>query len=458
MKQKLNKLERYWVMYDVGNSAFALLVSTIIPIYFKNMATENGVSAADSTAYLSYAISISTLIVAILGPVLGTVADGKNRKKPLFTLFMLIGVLGCAALALPKSAILFLVVFVITKVGFSGSLIFYDSMLVDVTTDERMDDVSSQGYAWGYIGSCVPFVVSLALIFGADYIGISGTAATAGAFIINALWWAVVTIPLLKNYKQNYYVETKVNGVKETIKRLGTVCGEIKKDKKVFLFLVAFFFYIDGVYTIIEMATSYGKDVGISDTSLLLALLLTQIVAFPCAIVFGKLAQKFETSRLITVCIGAYFLVAIYALWLDAAWKFWVMATFVGVFQGAIQALSRSYFAKIIPKEKSSEYFGIFDIFGKGASFMGTMLMGISTQIFHTSKAGVIVIASMFVIGFVIFKIQSQTMQRAEKRSLAVSRTWDEFEAETEKDYDDYDYGYEDDYEIGDMDFAEERF
>ena len=458
MKQKLNKLEKYWVMYDVGNSAFALLVSTIIPIYFKNMAAGNGISASDSTAYLSYAISISTLIVAILGPVLGTVADGKNRKKPLFTLFMLIGVLGCAALALPKSAILFLVVFVITKVGFSGSLIFYDSMLVDVTTDERMDDVASQGYAWGYIGSCVPFVVSLALIFGADYIGISGTVATAGAFIINALWWAVVTIPLLKNYKQNYYVETKVNGVKETIKRLGTVCGEIKKDKKVFLFLVAFFFYIDGVYTIIEMATSYGKDVGISDTSLLLALLLTQIVAFPCAIIFGKLAQKFETARLIAVCIGAYFLVAVYALWLDAAWKFWVMATFVGVFQGAIQALSRSYFAKIIPKEKSSEYFGIFDIFGKGASFMGTMLMGISTQIFHTSKAGGIVIASMFVIGFVIFKIQSQTMQRGEKRSLAVSRTWDEFEAETENDYDDYDYGYEDDYEIGDMDFAEERF
>lgn len=453
MKQKLNKLEKYWVMYDVGNSAFALLVSTIIPIYFKNMATENGVSAADSTAYLSYAISISTLIVAILGPVLGTVADGKNRKKPLFTLFMLIGVLGCAALALPKSAILFLVVFVITKVGFSGSLIFYDSMLVDVTTDERMDDVSSQGYAWGYIGSCVPFIASLALIFGADYIGISGTMATAIAFVINALWWAVVTIPLLKNYKQNYYVETRTSGVSETVKRLGSVCSEIKNNKKVFLFLVAFFFYIDGVYTIIEMATSYGKDVGISDTSLLLALLLTQIVAFPCAIIFGRLAQKFDTARLIAVCIGAYFLVAVYALWLDAAWKFWMMATFVGVFQGAIQALSRSYYARIIPKEKSSEYFGIFDIFGKGASFMGTMLMGISTQIFHTSKAGVIVIAAMFVIGFVVFKLQANAMQHKEK-DFAQKNVRDEFEAEDQNDY----YEDEDDYEIGDMDFAEERF
>lgn len=453
MKQKLNKLEKYWVMYDVGNSAFALLVSTIIPIYFKNMATQNGISAADSTAYLSYAISISTLIVAILGPVLGTVADGKNRKKPLFKLFMMVGVIGCAALALPKSAMLFLVVFVITKVGFSGSLIFYDSMLVDVTTDERMDDVSSQGYAWGYIGSCVPFIASLALIFGADYIGISGTMATAIAFVINALWWAVVTIPLLKNYKQNYYVETRTSGVTETVKRLGSVCGEIKNNKKVFLFLVAFFFYIDGVYTIIEMATSYGKDVGISDTSLLLALLLTQIVAFPCAIIFGRLAQKFDTARLIAVCIGAYFLVAVYALWLDAAWKFWMMATFVGVFQGAIQALSRSYYARIIPKEKSSEYFGIFDIFGKGASFMGTMLMGISTQIFHTSKAGVIVIAAMFVIGIVVFKLQANAMQHKEK-DFAQKNVRDEFEAEDQNDY----YEDEDDYEIGDMDFAEERF
>lgn len=453
MKQKLNKLEKYWVMYDVGNSAFALLVSTIIPIYFKNMATQNGISAADSTAYLSYAISISTLIVAILGPVLGTVADGKNRKKPLFTLFMMVGVIGCAALALPKSAMLFLVVFVITKVGFSGSLIFYDSMLVDVTTDERMDDVSSQGYAWGYIGSCVPFIASLALIFGADYIGISGTMATAIAFVINALWWAVVTIPLLKNYKQNYYVETRTSGVTETVKRLGSVCGEIKNNKKVFLFLVAFFFYIDGVYTIIEMATSYGKDVGISDTSLLLALLLTQIVAFPCAIIFGRLAQKFDTARLIAVCIGAYFLVAVYALWLDAAWKFWMMATFVGVFQGAIQALSRSYYARIIPKEKSSEYFGIFDIFGKGASFMGTMLMGISTQIFHTSKAGVIVIAAMFVIGIVVFKLQANAMQHKEK-DFAQKNVRDEFEAEDQNDY----YEDEDGYEIGDMDFAEERF
>lgn len=420
MKQKLTKLEKYWVLYDVGNSAFCLLVSTIIPIYYKNMASANGVSASDSTAYLSYAISISTLLVALLGPTLGTLADNKNHKKPLFTFFMMLGVLGCAALALPRSWVLFLAVFVLAKVGFSGSLIFYDSMLVDVTTDERMDNVSSQGFAWGYIGSCVPFVASLGLILGADSIGISGTMAMGIAFIINALWWGLITLPLLKTYEQKYYVETERTSVKESLGRLLHIADELKQNRKVLLFLVAFFFYIDGVYTIIEMATSYGKDVGISDTSLLLALLLTQIVAFPCALLFGRLAQKFEAKTLITVCIVAYFGVAVYALWLDSAWKFWMMATFVGVFQGAIQALSRSYYAKIIPKEKSSEYFGVFDIFGKGASFMGTLLMGVSTQIFHTSKAGVVVIAAMFVIGFIFFQIQSGSIE--EKASVQFAK------------------------------------
>lgn len=415
MNGKLTKLEKFWILYDVGNSAFALLISTIIPIYFKNMAAAAGISDADSTAYLSYAISISTVIVAILGPTLGTLADNRNHKKPLFTFFMMMGVLGCAALSVPAAWLIFLVIFVIAKVGFAGSLIFYDSMLVDVTTDERMDEVSSHGYAWGYIGSCVPFVISLVLILQAGNIGISGTAAMGIAFLINAAWWGFVTIPLLKNYKQNYYVEAKAD-VKDVLNRLSHIFAELRQDRKVLRFLIAFFFYIDGVYTIIEMATSYGKDVGISDTNLLLALLLTQIVAFPCSIVFGKLTRKYETDKLILVCIAAYFGVAVYALQLDAAWKFWMMATFVGVFQGAIQALSRSYYAKIIPKEKSSEYFGIFDIFGKGASFMGTMLMGITTQLFHTSKAGVAAIAVMFVIGFLVFVLQAKT----EKTSYSV--------------------------------------
>jgi len=417
-KSKLTKEEKHWIMYDIGNSAFVLLVSTIIPIYFKNMATKGGISASDSTAFYSYAISISTIIVALLGPFLGTVADNKGFKKPLFTFFMMMGVIGCASLSIPKIWIVFLVVFVIAKVGFSASLIFYDSMLIDVSTDERMDNVSSQGYAWGYIGSCIPFMVSLLLVMFSTKIGISTSLAMTLAFLLNAIWWLVVTLPLLKNYKQNYYVEKTKTPVKDSVKRLEKIWSELRNNRKVLIFLIAFFFYIDGVYTIIEMATSYGKDVGITDNSMLFALLLTQIVAFPCAIIFGRLSRKIESDKLIKVCIIAYFFIAVFALQLDTAWKFWMLAVLVAVFQGAIQALSRSYFAKLIPKDKASEYFGIFDIFGKGASFVGTTLMGISTQIFDSSKAGIVVISVMFVIGYFVFQMQ-YTKRKEEDLTLS---------------------------------------
>lgn len=402
-KSKLTPLEKYWILYDVGNSAFILLVSTIIPIYFKNIASSNGISAANSTAYWGYAISISTLIVAILGPTLGTLADTKGYKKPLFTMLMMLGVIGCASLSMDLSWLAFLFVFVIAKVGVSGSLIFYDAMLSDVTTDDKMDLLSSLGYAWGYIGSCIPFTISLVIILFADKLAITTGTATKTAFILNALWWLVVSIPLFKNYKQIHYVEAERDAFKMALIRLKNTFKDIKSQKGILTFLLAFFFYIDGVYTIIEMATSYGKDVGISDNSLLLALLLTQVVAFPFALFFGKLSKKYKTKDLINVSIIGYFLIAIFALQLNKAWEFWFLAVCVAMFQGAIQALSRSYFAKIIPKEKSSEYFGFYDIFGKGASFTGAFLMGATTQISGSSKAGVAFIALMFVIGYFVF-------------------------------------------------------
>ena len=397
---KLTKLEKYWILYDVGNSAFVLLVSTIIPIYFKNLASSAGMSLSDSTAFYSYAISISTLIVAFAGPILGSVGDRKNLRKPIFTFFMMMGVLSLAAMAIPVGWIVFLAIFIIAKTGLSTSLVFYDSMLVDITTNDRVDEVSSHGYAWGYIGSCIPFTISLLLILGANNIGLSTIQAMSIAFIMNALWWLLMTLPLLKNYHQINFTTVK----EPVVKNLKKVLVNIKNNKKVLYFLIAFFFYIDGVYTIIEMATSYGKDVGIDDNSLLLALLLTQVVAFPFSLIFGKLSKKYSVKTLILTCITGYFFIAVFALWLDTAWKFWVLAVFVAVFQGAIQALSRSYFTQIIPENQASEYFGVFDIFGKGASFMGTLLMGIITQITDSSKYGVIVIAGMFVIGGLIFK------------------------------------------------------
>lgn len=400
---KLTKMEKYWILYDVGNSAFTLLVSTIIPIYFNALAGNAGISEVDYLAYWGYAASISTVIVAILGPTMGTVADTRNYKKPLFVFFMMIGVIGCAALSVPASWIVFLVVFVIAKVGYNASLIFYDSMLVDVTTPERMDKVSSHGYAWGYIGSCIPFIISLVFVLMYESIGITMNTAMMLAFLINAVWWVLMTLPLLKNYRQKNFAAPPEHPIKDSFIRLGHTLRDIKKEKKIFLYLLAFFFFIDGVYTIIEMATAYGSALGLDTTGLLLALLVTQIVAFPCALIFSRFSKRYETTKLIKVCIAAYTLIALFAIQLDKQWEFWFLAVMVGMFQGAIQALARSYFAKIIPAEKSGEYFGIYDICGKGASFMGTTLVGIVAQITNIANAGVAIIAVMFVIGFVLF-------------------------------------------------------
>lgn len=404
MKMKLTREERNWVLYDVGNSAFTLLISTILPIYFNYLAGNAGLSDVDYLAYWGYAASITTLIVAVIGPVMGTLADTKGYKKPVFIISLVIGAVGCISLGLAKQWLLFLIIYVIAKVGYSSSLVFYDSMLPDIADDERSDFVSSQGYAWGYIGSCVPFVLCLVLVLKADTFGLSMTSAMAISFVIITIWWVGMTLPLLKSYRQKYYVEKQPHAFRASFSRLGKTFSSIKKEKKIFLFLLAFFFYIDGVYTIIDMATAYGSALGLDSTGLLLALLVTQIVAFPFAILFGRLAQKYDTHKLITVCITAYLGIAIFAMFLHYQWQFWVLAVVVGMFQGGIQALSRSYFTKIIPAEQSGEYFGLMDICGKGASFMGTTIVSVVSQITGSVNIGVGMIAILFIIGWLIFR------------------------------------------------------
>lgn len=404
MGAKLTKEERNWVLYDVGNSAFTLLITTIVPIYFNYLAGNAGLSDVDYLAYWGYAASLATLLVAFMGPVCGSLADTKGYKKPIFVISLIVGAVGCISLGFAKNWLVFLVIYLIAKVGYSGSLIFYDSMLPDVTESERMDEVSSKGYAFGYIGSCIPFVVSLVIVLGAGAIGITMELAMGIAFFITAAWWVLMTFPLLKTYRQKHYVEKKKGAVKESFVRLGRTFCNVKKEKKVFLFLLAFFFYIDGVYTIIDMATAYGSALGLDSTGLLLALLVTQIVAFPFAILFGRLAQKYKAEKLIMVCIAAYFGIALFAVFLTNQVQFFILAIFVGMFQGGIQALSRSYFSKIIPASQSGEFFGLMDICGKGAAFMGTAVVSAVSQITGSMNAGVGMISVSFVIGFLIFR------------------------------------------------------
>ena len=404
-KFSLTGLERAWTLYDVGNSAFVLLVATLIPIFFNALAEEGGLSSVDYLAYWGYAASAVTIITAVLSPILGTLADTRGFKKPIFILCLVVGVAGCCAMGLAKTWLPFLLIFVFAKVGFSGSLVFYDSMLSDVTTPDRMDIVSSRGYAWGYIGSCVPFVVCLALVLGSGAIGLSQMTALNIALFITAAWWLAMTLPLLKTYRQLYYVEVEKHAIRQSFARIGHTLRHLHEDKQVFWFLLAFFCYIDGVYTIIDMATAYGTALGLDTTGLLLALLVTQIVAFPSALIFGRLSAKYPSTTLIPVCIAAYAGIALFAFFLTQQWQFWVLAFIVGMFQGGVQALSRSHFAKIIPPEKSGEYFGLFDICGKGASFLGTMIVSVGSQLTGSANVGVGSLIVLFVVGFVLFRV-----------------------------------------------------
>ena len=398
-------LERAWILYDVGNSAFVLLVATLIPIFFNALAEEGGLSSVEYLAYWGYAASAVTIITAVLSPILGTLADTRGFKKPIFILCLVVGVAGCCAMGLAKTWLPFLLIFVFAKVGFSGSLVFYDSMLSDVTTPDRMDVVSSRGYAWGYIGSCVPFVVCLALVLGSGAIGLSQMTALNIALFITAAWWLAMTLPLLKTYRQLHYVEVEKHAIRQSFARIGHTLRHLHEDKQVFWFLLAFFCYIDGVYTIIDMATAYGTALGLDTTGLLLALLVTQIVAFPSALIFGRLSAKYPSTTLIPVCIAAYAGIALFAFFLTRQWQFWVLAFVVGMFQGGVQALSRSHFAKIIPPEKSGEYFGLFDICGKGASFLGTMIVSVGSQLTGSANVGVGSLIVLFVVGFVLFRV-----------------------------------------------------
>ena len=413
-KFKVTALERNWILYDIANSAFTLLVSTLIPIYFNSLAGSAGVHEDMYLSYWGYAGSISTILVAIIAPICGTLSDRKF-KKPIFLLTVLLGCIACACLGVTTHWLWFLGIFILAKVGFHSSIVFYDSMLPEITTDERMDNISSMGYAYGYIGSVVPFVMCLVLVLFCDSFGLTMGGAMVCAFLITAAWWGVFSLPLLRSYKQTAFVDGKGAPLLDSFKQLGRTFKEAKAEKHVFMYLIAFFFFINGVYTIIDMATAYGSALGLDTTGLLLALLLTQIVAFPCAIIFGRLSAKYDTGLLIKICIVCYTCITAFGMFLVTLWQFWVLAVLVGMFQGGIQALSRSYLGKIIPAERSGEFYGLMDICGKGAAFVGATLVavvsqataGIRLNVFglelQNENLAVGALIILFIIGYILF-------------------------------------------------------
>lgn len=398
-----SKEERSWILYDCGNSAYSMAVTTaLLPIVFGMF--DNVRSSMD----LGYFNSIASILIAILSPILGTIADYKDKKKRFFLFFAFLGILATAFLAfVPPSSgqwQVLIFIYILSAVGFSGSIIFYDAFLVDVSTNERMDWVSTRGYAFGYISSVIPFGISLALIF---FMGMDKAIGYQIGFIITALWWGLLSIPMIRDVKQRFYIEPEPQTVINSFKRLANTFKNIRHHKVVFLFLGAYFFYIDGVDTIIKMVVPYATAVlgsnALSTFTLLGILLIIQIIAFPCAIIYGNLAKKYSTRTMIIVGIFTYIISCIAAFFISSVWHIFILGAMIGSAQGGIQALSRSYFAKIIPKENSNEFFGFYNIFGKFAAIMGPFFMSLTTTITGNAKFSILSIIPLFIIGFGIF-------------------------------------------------------
>ena len=506
-QKRFTKKEWSWIMYDWANSIYATnIMAAIFPTIFVSIAGDAG------DIWWGYGTSIATFLVAILAPLLGAVADFKGMKKKLFTTFMLMGVVFTFMIALVMNNWqLMLAGYILSRIGFSGSCLFYDSFLTDVTTDERMDKVSSWGYAMGYIGgSTIPFVISIAILL---LLGYSNPIAQKFSILIVSVWWLVFSLPFLKNVEQEHYIErTKENSIGQIFRNIGHTAKDIFRRKGLFLFVVAYFFYIDGVGTIISISTAYGTVLGLGTVGMILALLVTQIVAMPCSILFANLAQKITARKALIgaiivytfiCCVGFYMgfslephqeayettlkaeftdqltdltdetaitlrdaavklasdknaqekwadeiakytaeqkanpevdrVLETFALFLGNNSKvitgfqnavsfstilFWAMATLVGTVQGGIQAVSRSYFGKLIPKERSNEFFGFFDIFGKFASVLGPVLYSTIGAWTGRSSFGVLALICLFLIGLVIMicgKKDLEALELAEK-------------------------------------------
>lgn len=426
-EKRFTKTEKSWIMYDWANSIYATnIMAAIFPIYFAMQANETG------NKLYGFAVSAAALVVAVLAPILGAIGDFSGMKKKLFAGFLVLGLVFTAVMAAFEDWRLMLVGFILSRIGFSGSCLFYDSFLTDVTTPERMDRVSSWGYAMGYIGgSTIPFIISIAVMLLLNQSVLSYKI----AILIVVVWWAVFSIPFLKNVKQQYSVEDAPQALaKEAFRNAWKTFKDILKDKKILFFIIAYFFYIDGVDTIISMATNYGETLGLGAIGMILALLVTQIVAVPFSILFGNLAKKVGAMKMIAIAVCVYFVITILGFFMgfnieqaelsggdiDAALKlsstlFWILATLVGTVQGGIQALSRSYFGQLIPPERSNEYYGFLDIFGKFSCVIGPALYAATYAATGRASLGILSIIVLFFGGMVALFAGRKYMKAEEK-------------------------------------------
>ncbi len=410
--KNLNKLERSWVLYDVANSAYILTVITVLfPIYYDIVG--GALPQEERSSLFMVITAIIALIIALLSPLIGALSNYRGNKKKFFVIFFAVAILGTVALIVPNlSYVALLAFFVISSIAYGLTNVVYDAFLIDVTTEERMDYVSSQGYAWGYIGSMIPFIIAIipyALVtFGIlnpdfEYLSI------AFAFLVAIVWWLIFSIPFLKDVKQTYN-EDGGNSLKNSLKEIFNTFKDIKKYKNIFIFMLAYLFYIDVVNTVIRLAVTIGTDLQVGVSTLLGVVMLVQVVAFPSAIYYGKLTKKYGGKKVIYIGIITYAL-AIFATYFinsETTYLMFLVGLLVGTAQGGIQSISRSFFAKMLPMKKANEFFGFFSIFGRFAGIISPFLLAALTLSISTNVAVLILLLPLGIGAFLLSLVKSE--------------------------------------------------
>lgn len=404
---------RSWALYDWANSAFATtIMAAVLPIYYARVAAGE-MPGNVATAYWGYTVSLSILVIVVLAPVLGAVADFIGAKKRFLGAFLVLGLSGTAALALVGEGdwVLASVLFVLANVGYNGSIVFYDSLLPHIAGPEEVDRASAGAWAIGYVGGGLLLLVNLVMIQQPELFGFADTGvATRWAFVSVAVWWAIFSIPLFRNVPEpdrqppatGAPTEERVHPLRTGVRRLVGTFRAVRRYPDAFKFLLAFWLYVDGIETIIKMATIYGTEIGIGQGDLIGALLLVQFVGIPFTFAFGGLAGRIGPKRGILLALTVYTVIAVFGYFMQEAWHFWALAIGVGLVQGGAQSLSRSLYATLVPQGRSAEFFSFYSVFRKSAGVLGPLVFGVVAQVSGTSRLGILSLLVFFVGGMLL--------------------------------------------------------
>ncbi len=402
MPSKTTRPQLSWAMYDWANSAFSTTVMAgFFPLFFKQY-WSGEVAATTSTLYLGIGNSLASFIIMLMSPLLGALADSGGTHKRWLIRFAMLGILATSSFFFVQQGMwpLAVLIYVIAIIGFSGANVFYDAMLPLLAPQSQQHSLSALGFALGYLGGGLLFLVNVLMTLKPEAFGLVDAAeGVRWSFVSVAFWWLLFTVPLVFFVKEQKPGADQPRGIKDSLQKLKATIKRIISNKNVLIFLIAYWFYIDGLATIIRMAVDYGLSIGLPSNSLIIALLIVQFIGFPATLVFGRIGNKYGAKRGLWIALSAYVVATFAAAFMQTALHFYLLAVVLGLVQGGVQALSRSLFSQLIPPERSGEYFGFLNMLGKSAAILGPVLVGIIGELSGSSRIGIVSILLLFIIG-----------------------------------------------------------